>query len=67
MARMPDPEVKAFLNVAEVAEILEVTQRTVYNLIESGECPVIRVGRSLRIPTDQFLAVYGPSRSVPVA
>ena len=38
-----------FLTVAEVAEIMRVSKRTVYRLVHSGELPAVRVGRSFRV------------------
>lgn len=35
--------------VAEVAELLRVSNMTVYRLIRSGELPALRVGKSYRI------------------
>lgn len=48
-----------FLTVAEVADELRVSTMTVYRLIKAQELPATRVGRSLRIRTDdvdRFLA-----------
>ena len=48
-----------FLTVAEVAEELRVSSMTVYRLIKSEQLPATRVGKSLRIRTDdveRFLA-----------
>jgi excisionase family DNA binding protein len=39
-----------FLTVAEVAELMRVSNMTVYRLIEKGELPAVRFGRSYRIP-----------------
>ncbi len=39
-----------FLTVAEVAEMMRVSNMTVYRLVRSGELPAIRFGRSFRIP-----------------
>ena len=38
-----------FLTVAEVAHALRVSNMTVYRLINAGELPSARVGRSYRI------------------
>jgi excisionase family DNA binding protein len=57
MATLPDLD-KPYLNVAEAATILEVNVRTMYNAIDRGECPVVRVGRVIKIPTARFLAHY---------
>ena len=39
-----------FLTVAEVAEMMRVSNMTVYRLVKSGELPAVRFGRSYRIP-----------------
>ena len=39
-----------FLTVAEVAEMMRVSNMTVYRLVHSGELPAVRFGRSFRIP-----------------
>jgi len=38
-----------FLTVAEVATALRVSNMTVYRLIQSGELPAVRVGKSYRL------------------
>ena len=38
------------LTVAEVATLMRLSKMTIYRLIDSGQLPAIRVGRSLRIP-----------------
>ena len=47
MAELPDVR---FLTVAEVAEIMRVSKMTVYRLVQSGELPAVRFGRSYRVP-----------------
>ncbi len=42
------------LRVKDVQEILQIGQVAAYRLIHSGEFPVIRVGRSYRIPEEEF-------------
>ncbi len=39
-----------FLTVAEVAELMRVSVMTVYRLVQTGELPAVRFGRSYRIP-----------------
>jgi len=61
------------LRVKDVQEILQIGQVAAYRLIHSGEFPVIRVGRSYRIPEEEFYLwmrtnfgpVSYPSPSVP--
>lgn len=38
------------LTVAEAADYFRVSERTVYNLVRSGELPAIKIGASWRIP-----------------
>jgi excisionase family DNA binding protein len=48
-----------FLTVGEVAAVLRVSNMTVYRLINAGEIPAVRVGRSFRLreaDLDQYLA-----------
>ena len=48
-----------FMTVYEVASLFRVSTMTVYRLIDSGELPAVRVGRSYRLATkdvDQYLA-----------
>lgn len=45
--------------VAEVAEVMRVSNMTVYRLIKSGELPALRVGKGYRIfesDLERFLA-----------
>lgn len=47
----------AFLNVAQVAAILDRHVQAIYQQISKGNLPgVVRVGRSIRISTAAFLA-----------
>jgi excisionase family DNA binding protein len=41
-----------FVTVAEVAAQLRVSNMTVYRLIQAGDLPSVRVGRSYRIRED---------------
>jgi excisionase family DNA binding protein len=41
-----------FVTVAEVAELLRVSNMTVYRLVQAGQLPAVRVGRSYRIRED---------------
>jgi excisionase family DNA binding protein len=38
-----------FYTVAEVAQVLRVSNMTVYRLISSGQLPAVRVGKSYRL------------------
>ncbi len=41
-----------FLTVREVATMLRVSNMTVYRLINGGELPAVRVGKSFRLRED---------------
>jgi excisionase family DNA binding protein len=43
-----DKELPAFLKTEDVLDWLQVTPRTVYRLIRTGELPAVRVGRQWR-------------------
>jgi excisionase family DNA binding protein len=49
----------AYVTVAEVARHLRVSNMTVYRLINSGELPALRIGKSYRLreeDVDRYLA-----------
>jgi len=48
---------RAFLTVAEVAEMLRVSNMTVYRLINAGSIPAVRVGKSYRL-TEEDVDAY---------
>jgi len=50
-----------FLTVAEVADMMRVSNMTVYRLVHSGELPAVRFGRSFRIPESAVAAVVSTS------
>jgi excisionase family DNA binding protein len=50
--------------IAEAAELLNVSPRTVRRLIESGALPVHRIGRLVRIADADLAAFLAASRSV---
>ena len=55
----PNESRSRFVTVAEVADQLRVSNMTVYRLVQSGQLPAIRVGRSYRIreeDVDRYLA-----------
>jgi excisionase family DNA binding protein len=48
-----------YVTVAEVADQLRVSNMTVYRLVQAGQLPAVRIGRSYRIrdeDVDRFLA-----------
>lgn len=57
MSSGPDRPRLRYLTVAEVAEEMRVSKMTVYRLVQAGQLPAVRVGRSYRVPEDA-LRVY---------
>ena len=50
MSNVPKSQARPeFLTVAEVASMLRVSNMTVYRLINAGELPAVRVGKSYRL------------------
>jgi excisionase family DNA binding protein len=47
------------LTVAEMAAMLRVSTMTIYRLINAGELRTIRVGRSIRIPSEVAASYLG--------
>ena len=53
------PEQAGFMTVNEVASLLRVSNMTVYRLINAGELPAARIGKSYRIrrsDVDKYLS-----------
>lgn len=48
----PGNDRSRFVTVSEVASQLRVSNMTVYRLVQSGQLPAVRVGRSYRIRAD---------------
>jgi excisionase family DNA binding protein len=47
------PTVQRLLTYKQAGELLGVTERTIWTLVDRGELPAVRFGRSVRIdPTD---------------
>lgn len=43
-----------FLQIADVAETLNISSRQAYNLVNTGELPAIKVGGSWRVETTEL-------------
>jgi excisionase family DNA binding protein len=60
MSKLSDARSRSrYVTVAEVADQLRVSNMTVYRLVQAGQLPAVRVGRSYRIreeDVDRFLA-----------
>ena len=51
--RLPQPEIEHLLTYRDAGELLGVTERTVWNLVDQGELTAVGIGRSVRIdPAD---------------
>lgn len=48
------------LRPAEVAEYLRISKALTYRLIQSGDIPSFRVGRTIRIRRDELESIWGP-------
>ena len=51
------------LTVAEVAERLRVSKMSIYRLIEGGDLPSLRVGRSFRVEAAELDAYLERARN----
>lgn len=49
------PEHPEIMNVEEVADLLRVSNQTVYNLVKSGKLPATKVGREWRFSRTRIL------------
>ena len=49
-----DPARKRLLRVSEVATILDLSESRVYDLCRRGILPVVRVGRQIRVDSQQI-------------
>ena len=42
------------LTIKEVAIELQISKKTISRMVQKGEIPSLRIGRNIRIPTDQL-------------
>lgn len=54
MARQFDSTQARFMTVGEVAAVLRVSNMTVYRLINAGQLPAVRIGRSFRVREEEL-------------
>lgn len=52
----PPAAVAATYSAREAANVLGISQRTVYELAQAGALPHLRIGRSVRFPIDRLHA-----------
>jgi excisionase family DNA binding protein len=57
-------DARPMLTPAEIAELANVSRRTVYREIERGSLPALHVGRLLRIDPDEFRHYLARERAV---
>lgn len=48
---------KRYLSVSQVASEMNISKMTIYRLVDAGDIPALRVGRSVRI-LEEDLAEY---------
>lgn len=53
----PAPALAPLLTVPEVADLLRLSVRQVRRMVASGELPVLRFGRSVRVSREQVEAL----------
>ena len=61
----PVPAVEALLTYKRAAEVLGVTERTVWTLVDSGDLPAVRFGRSVRIDPADLRAYIDRCKTTP--
>ena len=54
---------RLLLRISEAAEALGIGKSTLYELIQAGEIPVVRVGRATRVPAAE-LRVWAEAHTV---
>lgn len=64
MTDNPGSQLETFLTTEEVLSYLNVTPRTIYRLIRSGELPALRIGRQWRFRRGDLDAWLERQRSV---
>ena len=64
IARATSPDKPRYLRPNEVMKDLSIGRNTVYEMIASGDLPVVRIGRAVLIPVDA-LDAYLAARVTP--
>lgn len=54
MAQQLDNIKARYMTVGEVAAVLRVSTMTVYRLINAGQLPAVRIGRSFRVREEEL-------------
>lgn len=56
---LPDPQVEPTITIERAGQILRLSRSCAYKAAQTGELPVIRMGRRLFVPTAKFLELLG--------
>lgn len=56
-------EIKVY-TLDEVAEILKVTKRTLYNYVKEGKLPAVKMGKYWRVPAESLQAFISTGTTV---
>jgi excisionase family DNA binding protein len=52
---MTENKPKLLLRVSEAAELLSVARSRAYAMVQSGELPSVKLGKSIRVPTSALM------------
>ncbi|GJM55080.1 hypothetical protein ATOP_07350 [Granulimonas faecalis] len=58
-AAVAAPDTPALVTVAKAADVLGVTEATVYRMVRNGEIPAVKVRRVWRVNLTEFVARGG--------
>jgi excisionase family DNA binding protein len=61
---LDDLRCRATISVPQAGQILGIGRDAAYAAAARGEIPVLRIGRSLRVPAPALLAMLGSSGSI---
>ena len=59
------PVVKPLLTYREAGKLLGVTERTIFRLVQDGEIPNVKFGRSVRIDPDDLRVFIKKNKPLP--
>jgi excisionase family DNA binding protein len=67
LANLSDEERPDLLNVSEVADLLRVSNQTVYNMIRDGRLKAVKIGRGWRFMRKDIESIIRPSDNFRIA
>jgi excisionase family DNA binding protein len=56
---IPDPSSRPTITIDEAAALLGVCRASMYQAAREGQCPTVRIGRRILVPTAPFLRMIG--------